>query len=140
MAIASHLEKSLELNPHPAFLSSSQAFTAYINPILDFLYTARPTAVNLGAAIRRLKNVIASSVDEGIEVLELARKVIKEAKEIEAEDVSRNKEMSKLGGEWLLKESVRRGRSAENLNVMTVCNTGSLATSVCIPDATFDRC
>ena len=96
--------------------------------------------MNLGAAIRRLKNVIASSVDEGIEVLELARKVIKEAKEIEAEDVSRNKEMSKLGGEWLLKESVRRGRSAENLNVMTVCNTGSLATSVCILDVTFDRC
>ncbi|KAK7687175.1 S-methyl-5-thioribose-1-phosphate isomerase [Cerrena zonata] len=129
LAVALHLEKSLEISPYPAFLSGPQAFSAYINPILDFLYTARPTAVNLGAAIRRLKQTTTSAIDEGNDALEIARKVIKEAKAIEAEDVIRNKEMSRLGGEWLLEESVKRGRSAGNLNVMTVCNTGSLATS-----------
>lgn len=86
--------------------------------------------MNLGAAIRRLKRTTVSSIDEGNDTFEIARKVITEAKAIEAEDVTRNKEMSKLGGEWLLEESVKRGHSPGNLNVMTVCNTGSLATSV----------
>lgn len=86
--------------------------------------------MNLGAAIRRLKQIIDFATDEGNSGVEIAREVIKEAKAIEAEDVSRNKEMSKLGGEWLLEESIKRGRPAGNLNVMTVCNTGSLATSV----------
>lgn len=35
--------------------------------------------------------------------------------------------MSKLGGDWLHK---RIGGSGKYLNVLTVCNTGSLATSV----------
>lgn len=38
--------------------------------------------------------------------------------------------MSKLGGEWLVEQVKQSGGSGKGLNVLTVCNTGSLATSV----------
>ncbi len=38
--------------------------------------------------------------------------------------------MSKWGGEWLVERVKGDGGSGAELNVMTVCNTGSLATSV----------
>lgn len=61
--------------------------------------------------------------------------MIKEGKLVADEDVGRNKEMSRWGAEWLerewseeIRDGVRRGEGG--LNVLTVCNTGSLATSV----------
>ncbi|CAL1707374.1 unnamed protein product [Somion occarium] len=129
LAVASHLEKALKQSPSPAYLSSPIALKGHIQPILDFLYTARPTAVNLGVATRRLSNRLQTSVKEGKDVRAVAEDVIAEAKAIDAEDVSRNKRMAKWGGDWLLEETEKCGRAPENLNVMTVCNTGSLATS-----------
>lgn len=46
------------------------------------------------------------------------------------EDVGRNRAMAKWGGEWLVGEVKKAGGEGKGLNVMTVCNTGSLATSV----------
>ena len=61
--------------------------------------------------------------------------MIKEGKLVADEDVGRNKGMSRWGAEWLerewsegVRDGVRRGEGG--LNVLTVCNTGSLATSV----------
>lgn len=60
-------------------------------------------------------------------------------KKIDAEDVGRNKLMSKWGGEWLVERVKNQGGSGTDLNVMTVCNTGSLATSVCQRNAILLR-
>ena len=95
------------------------------------VYTARPTAVNLGAATRRLSKTLAASIEAGKDVRAAAQDLIAEAKEIDAEDVGRNRRMSRWGAEWLVERVKNAGGSGENLNVMTVCNTGSLATSVC---------
>lgn len=65
----------------------------------------------------------------------MAEALIAEGHLIADEDVGRNKKMSKLGGDWLL-DHLGPEKSADGLNVMTVCNTGSLATSVrpfCVP-------
>lgn len=70
--------------------------------------------------------------EEVDEAKKIARGVIEEGKRIEREDVLRNREMAKWGAEWLVEEVKRKGGSGEKLNVMTVCNTGSLATSVSI--------
>ena len=99
--------------------------------MLDYLYTARPTAVNLGAATRRLSRRLQASIDEGKDARAIAQDLVLEGREIDNEDVSRNKEMSRHGAEWLLQGVTRQGKKAEELQVMTVCNTGSLATSVC---------
>jgi len=55
--------------------------------------------------------------------------VIEDGKQIAAEDVGRNKAMAKWGGDWLVEQVKGRGGSGEGLNVLMVCNTGSLATS-----------
>ncbi|KZT08358.1 Methylthioribose-1-phosphate isomerase [Laetiporus sulphureus 93-53] len=129
LSIASHLSRALERSPPPDFLSSSEALEAHINKQLDFLYTARPTAVNLGAAMRRLSRTLQSSLKAGKDARAIAQDLIVEAKKIDAEDVGRNKEMSKWGAEWIVGQVGAMNASTPKVNVMTVCNTGSLATS-----------
>ena len=130
LSVASHLSIALETSPPPEFLTSPEALKNYVQPILDYLYTARPTAVNLGAATRRLTKTLHAGVDAGRDAVSIARDLAAEGKAIDDEDVSRNRLMSKWGAEWLLKEVEKKGKPAEGLQVMTVCNTGSLATSV----------
>ncbi|KAG6866708.1 S-methyl-5-thioribose-1-phosphate isomerase [Blastosporella zonata] len=128
LALSYYLTEALEASPKPEYLASPEALKAHIVPILDYLFTARPTAVNLGAATRRLQKSLTSSLVSGGDVRSIAQALIAEGHLIADEDVGRNKEMSKWGGEWLLNQ-VGPEKSAGGLNVMTVCNTGSLATS-----------
>ncbi|KAI0081322.1 Methylthioribose-1-phosphate isomerase [Panus rudis PR-1116 ss-1] len=129
LTISSHLSKALKASPEPDFLASPQLLQAHIDPILKYLYTARPTAVNLGAAIRRLQKTLQAGLDSGKDAKAIAEDLISEGKKIDDEDVDRNKKMAKWGGEWLVEQVKKQGKSGEGLNVMTVCNTGSLATS-----------
>jgi methylthioribose-1-phosphate isomerase len=94
------------------------------------LFTARPTAVNLGAATRRLSRTLQSSVKAGKDVRAIAEDLIGDGRLVAAEDVGRNKAMAKWGGDWLAEQVKGGGGSGDGLNVLTVCNTGSLATSV----------
>ena len=130
LAIADYLTKALENTPAPAWLESTDTFKEHIEAVLAHLFTARPTAVNLGAATRRLSKTLAASIEAGKDVRAAAQDLIAEAREIDAEDVGRNRLMSRWGAEWLVERVKNAGGSGENLNVMTVCNTGSLATSV----------
>ena len=131
MAIADHLSRALQASPAPKWLGSTDALKAHVEAILAHIFTARPTAVNLGAATRRLAKKLQASSGAGKDPRAIAEDLIAEAKEIDAEDVGRNKLMSKWGGDWLVEQVKSRGGSGDKLNVMTVCNTGSLATSVC---------
>ncbi|KAH7888515.1 hypothetical protein F5I97DRAFT_1853215 [Phlebopus sp. FC_14] len=125
LAFAAYLEKALNTSPAPDFLSSPVAFQTHVTPILDYLFTARPTAVNLGAATRHLAKTLQDSRDLQKDPVSIARELITEARLVFEVDEARNKKMSELGGRWL---NERHGGSG-NLNVLTVCNTGSLATS-----------
>jgi methylthioribose-1-phosphate isomerase len=107
-------------------LASPNALKLFIIPTLDFLSTARPTAVNLSAAVRRLKRRFDTSASSGKDAREIAKDLIEESKQVYEEDVGRNKAMSKWGAEYLIKLYDPKDR----LSVLTVCNTGSLATSV----------
>lgn len=113
------------------WLSSPELLSAYVTPKLDYLYTARPTAVNLGAAMRRLRNRLRTACEEGKDTRAIAQDLVDEGREIDAEDIARNKVMSKWGGDWLVGQVKDNNEDPNNLNIMTVCNTGSLATSVC---------
>lgn len=129
LAIASNLSRALERMRLPPFLESPSALKEYVEPQLQYLFTARPTAVNLGAATRRLAKTLRAGIDAGKDAKSIAQELIAEGEAIDGEDVSRNKEMSKWGGEWLVEQVKQKGGSGTGLNVMTVCNTGSLATS-----------
>lgn len=69
-------------------------------------------------------NRIRSLLKDDVEVSELVEKVKQVCGLVHEEDLKRNMEMGRLGAEWLSKRSGKRP-----LKVITVCNTGSLATS-----------
>jgi methylthioribose-1-phosphate isomerase len=110
----------------PSYLTSREKLNKELDITLDFLNTARPTAVNLGTAVRRLKKTIHDGIVEEKEPRSIAQDVVSEARAIHDEDLQRNKDMAKWAGDWILKHhNVQNG-----VNILTVCNTGSLATSV----------
>ena len=135
LSIASHLSRALKADPSPPFLESLDALEAHLDPIFTHLFSSRPTAVNLGQAIDRLRKVLKQAVVEaGSTTQHVAGLLVKEGRQIAEEDVGRNREMSRHGAEWIIAQVEKRspGASANGgLNVMTVCNTGGLATSVC---------
>jgi methylthioribose-1-phosphate isomerase len=130
LSVSQHLTRALRADPPPDFLSSPVSLAEHVTSILDFLFTARPTAVNLGAATRRLSRTLGSAPWSGRDARAVAEDVIEDGRQIAAEDVGRNKAMAKWGGDWLVEQVKGEGGSGDGLNVLTVCNTGSLATSV----------
>jgi methylthioribose-1-phosphate isomerase len=65
------------------------------------------------------------------EAKQLVDKVIQVCGAVHEEDLERNMEMGRLGAEWLWsKRRQANGGEKKGLKVVTVCNTGSLATSV----------
>ncbi|KAF8502272.1 putative translation initiation factor aIF-2BI/5-methylthioribose-1-phosphate isomerase [Russula emetica] len=129
LSVSQHLTRALRADPPPDFLYSPESLAAHVTQILDFLFTARPTAVNLGAATRRLSRTLQSSFRSGKGAGAIAEDLIEDGKQIATEDVGRNKAMAKWGGDWLVEQVKGEGDSGDGLNVLTVCNTGSLATS-----------
>ncbi|KAI0630339.1 eukaryotic translation initiation factor 2B [Trametes polyzona] len=129
LAVSDHLSRALESDPAPEWLGSVDGLKQHVDAILAHLFTARPTAVNLGAATRRLSKTLQAAAEAGQDPRGIAQALVAEAKAIDAEDVGRNKQMAKWGGEWLVERVRAQGGSGAGLNVMTVCNTGSLATS-----------
>ena len=130
LSVSQHLTRALRADPQPDFLSSPDYLATHVTYAVDFLFTARPTAVNLGAATRRLSRTLQSSSKAGKDARAIAEDLIEDGKQVAAEDVGRNKAMAKWGGDWLVEQVKGGGESGDGLNVLTVCNTGSLATSV----------
>ena len=88
-----------------------------LEPALERLNAARPTAVNLAWALARMRAALLRAVDDAPgqwrQVLE------DEARAIEREDLAANRHMGALGA----------GQIAPGSGVLTHCNTGSLATA-----------
>src|SRR5690606_11735387 len=84
-----------------------------LEPALQHLHDARPTAVNLSWALARLRRVLAGAGEDWREVIE------REAQAINDEDLAANRHMGALGAALIDAGS----------GVLTHCNTGSLATA-----------
>ncbi|RYZ69563.1 MAG: S-methyl-5-thioribose-1-phosphate isomerase, partial [Lysobacteraceae bacterium] len=84
-----------------------------LEPALQRLNAARPTAVNLGWALARMRRVLAAAGPDWRQVLE------REAAAIAEEDLAANRHMGELGAALIQPGS----------GVLTHCNTGSLATA-----------
>lgn len=88
----------------------------YLTRAADVLRSARPTAVNLAWALDQMLAVVASHRSEG--PAELRAALLAEARRIHDEDVRANQRIGELGAALLL----------EGSRVLTICNTGALAT------------
>ncbi|KAF9568033.1 putative translation initiation factor [Agrocybe pediades] len=131
LSLSQHIKRGLAvpLPDSPEWLQSQEALKKHIDGILAFLYTARPTAINLGAATRRLQKTLDSGIAAGKGPHVIAEELVAEANAVADEDVGRNMEMAKWAGEWLWKRVQGYTSAPSSVNVLTVCNTGSLATS-----------
>ncbi len=83
-----------------------------IEPDLDLLAEARPTAINLRWAVERMRNFLAKLEGDPVQLL------LAEASRIHSEDIAANHHMGQLGAALIAKGS----------GVLTHCNTGALAT------------
>lgn len=89
------------------------AALAALEPAMQHLNAARPTAVNLAWALARMRGVLVTAGADWRAALE------REAAAIEAEDLAANRGMGVLGAALI----------APGSGVLTHCNTGSLATA-----------
>ncbi len=87
---------------------------ARVQGAVDRVRHARPTAVNLAWGVDQVRPLMSRGRDA---VLAAARRVA-------VDDEAANRELSRLGADWLLARIDR-----PRLRVLTHCNTGSLATS-----------
>lgn len=84
-----------------------------LEPALQRLNAARPTAVNLAWALSRMRRALAGAGADWRDVLE------REAQAIATEDLAANRRMGEMGASLI----------APGSGVLTHCNTGSLATA-----------
>ena len=94
--------------------SSADELKNHLRKRAEYLASTRPTAVNLFVGIER----VLREALKGESVQEIREIAVREANRIADEDVERNMKMGEIGAELLEDGDV----------VMTICNTGRLAT------------
>ena len=92
-----------------------ESFLTKLREAGDLINAARPTAVNLQWAVRRMLQVAETESDPA----RVRERLMQEAKVIQAEDEAINRRMGEFGRELM----------PEGGAVLTHCNTGALATS-----------
>jgi methylthioribose-1-phosphate isomerase len=81
---------------------------------IDRIRDARPTAVNLAWGVEQVRGLVGAGVAA----------VLAAAKQVAADDEAANRELSRLGADWIL---ARVGK--DKVRILTHCNTGALATT-----------
>ncbi len=97
------------------------AFVEACRKNMEYLNSARPTAVNLSWALNRMHGVLLAE-KEGKTVAEMKQRLMKEADDIREEDIQISRNIGAYGYELL--EKLGKG-----VGVMTHCNAGTLATA-----------
>ena len=92
-----------------------ETFLKELKKIKEYLDSARPTAVNLKWATQRIYAVAEKNKDSK----ELKKLILQEAVAMEKEDAERNYQMGEYGSALF----------KDNDTIMTICNTGALATA-----------
>lgn len=104
-------------------ISGIDEVKAFVTTKMEYLKTSRPTAVNLFNAMDELKSFID---DDAIKTREeVVSAIVQHAYLMLERDVSDNKAIGSHGADDLLSRHVH----PEGVRVVTICNTGSLATA-----------
>ncbi|CAE7249977.1 unnamed protein product [Symbiodinium sp. CCMP2456] len=127
-AIAVTAALGVAVAAHKETFADVAACKQWLNESLDYISTSRPTAVNLFNAVRDLKHFVADcSADSAAGVVAA---YTAEAERFFAEDTKLNEGIMKHGAAHMLANCGGDGdAAAKKLNVVTICNTGSLAST-----------
>lgn len=133
IAIVAALTLAVELSRQKLASQSSEDAKTYIIDRLQYLKGSRPTAVNLSDAVNKLSKIVsrtAASDSSGTKVVEAYTKA---AERMLIDDVADNKAIGTHGAEWILNNTeagrLKAADASKSLGVLTICNTGSLATA-----------
>ena len=99
----------------------------WIREKMAYLKSSRPTAVNLTNALNELEEKMTEALknsNSGDEKKVLCKAVLDFSEFMLERDVNDNKAIGKFGAEAILKKTGK-----EKINLVTICNTGSLATA-----------
>lgn len=96
---------------------------------LEYLKTSRPTAVNLGDAVGKLKIVTETAASQSDAAPDaVAQAYIAAAERMLIDDVSDNKAIGEHGARWIEENTIagrrRKQDKSQELKVLTHCNTG----------------
>ncbi|XP_022094253.1 methylthioribose-1-phosphate isomerase-like isoform X2 [Acanthaster planci] len=124
IAIVGCLSLAVELANHTP--TSREETVSFISQQLDYLVSARPTAVNMKRAADSIKSLMEEMIRDNPDITaqQLCQRVIQEAESMLLSDVKCNKSIGQHGAQHI-KQRCKPGKQT----VMTHCNTGSLATA-----------
>lgn len=103
---------AVALGAHERYCADPRRWREALVGDLELLAQARPTAVNLGWAIARMRTVLPEIDGDPLP------RLLQEAKRMHADDIAANRRMGELGAALIASGSA----------VLTHCNTGALAT------------
>jgi len=133
IAIVAALSLAVEIHKLNNQTESARSVRDFVWERLEYLKTSRPTAVNLGDAVGKLK-IVAEKAEKaektgGSDGGTVASSYIAAAERMLVDDVKDNEAIGKHGAIWIkehTKAGMRRGQGDGDLKVITHCNTGSV--------------
>lgn len=126
IAITAVLGLAVELESRKAELTQSKdGLISFLQTSIEYLRTSRPTAVNLFIAMDELSALVSTaSADTSVSAEGVLTQVVEASEKIWADDILTNRSIGYHGAHKIL-ELVQR----DSIRVLTICNTGSLATA-----------
>jgi len=108
---------------------SAETVKDSIGKRLEYLKSSRPTAVNLGDAVSKLKIVVKKEALRGAATGDsVAAQYIEAAQKMLVDDVSDNKAIGEHGARWIRENTVAGRKKTDGqpseLKILTHCNTG----------------
>ncbi|KGN66312.1 methylthioribose-1-phosphate isomerase [Cucumis sativus] len=125
IAISAALALAAEVNNSAPFNGTPNDAASFIADKLDYLVSSRPTAVNLGDAAIKLKEIVSRAAAISSEASSVFQAFIEAAEAMLEDDVASNKAIGLYGANYIRDQQ----KSLEKFSVLTHCNTGSLATA-----------
>lgn len=128
-SVVVELDRALHQNQSEVLLydtEDEETFSARLLSRIDTLVSSRPTAVNLANACNELKRIIETSSVGGVE--QIYNEVLAYAQGLYRTDLESNMAIAANGVRYIYDQLEREGFEGP-FSVLTICNTGSLATS-----------
>ncbi|KAJ3175945.1 S-methyl-5-thioribose-1-phosphate isomerase [Geranomyces variabilis] len=128
-ALSLAVELHFVLTSTPAVFPTALSVQDFVDHKLNYLRTSRPTAVNLFEAAARLEKVVVAAASAmNATSASTANAYISAAETMLEKDVEDNRSIGRHGAQAIIEAAAAAG--ADNtVQVLTHCNTGSLATA-----------
>lgn len=128
IAIVGAFSVVVEVSNYLKQSDSNQKTIKNLNDSLNYLITSRPTAVNLANALNDIKQLLQKYNETDIIGEKIYQQIYDYAITLYDEDLANNKKIGENGLKYII-DTLTEQNFKGPFSIMTICNTGSLATS-----------